>query len=107
MTPPDEPRSPADALFDQRLREALSPPPEQTERIVRRALTATGAGDGGRLRTLRLRPLVPAASLVVLLTAATVFRHLGIDLAAKWTDAQGRPQSIVADGGRPIPELSS
>ena len=36
---------------------------------------------------------------------ATVFRHLGIDLAAQWTDAQGRPQSIVIDGGRPIPEL--
>jgi uncharacterized protein (DUF1501 family) len=37
---------------------------------------------------------------------ATVFRHLGIDLAARWTDAQGRPQSIVTGGGRPIPELS-
>jgi uncharacterized protein (DUF1501 family) len=36
---------------------------------------------------------------------ATVFRHLGIDLAAQWTDAQGRPQSIITDGGRPIPEL--
>jgi hypothetical protein len=37
---------------------------------------------------------------------ATVFRHLGIDLAAQWTDLQGRPQSIVSEGGRPIPELS-
>jgi uncharacterized protein (DUF1501 family) len=37
---------------------------------------------------------------------ATVFRHLGLDLAAQWTDAQGRPRPIVADGGRPIPELS-
>ena len=36
---------------------------------------------------------------------ATVFRHLGIDLAAQWTDLQGRPQSVVTDGGRPIPEL--
>jgi hypothetical protein len=36
---------------------------------------------------------------------ATVFRHLGIDLRAQWTDLQGRPQSIVAEG-RPIPELS-
>jgi uncharacterized protein (DUF1501 family) len=36
---------------------------------------------------------------------ATVYRHLGIDLAAQWTDLQGRPQSIVAEGGRPIPEL--
>jgi hypothetical protein len=37
--------------------------------------------------------------------AATVFRHLGIDLGAHWTDLQGRPQPIVAEGGRPIPEL--
>jgi uncharacterized protein (DUF1501 family) len=36
---------------------------------------------------------------------ATVYRHLGIDLDAQWTDPQGRPQSIVTDGGRPIPEL--
>ena len=37
---------------------------------------------------------------------ATVFRHLGLDLAAQWTDPQGRPRPIVADGGRPIPGLS-
>jgi hypothetical protein len=37
---------------------------------------------------------------------ATVFRHLGIDLDARWTDSQGRPQPIVTGGGRPIPELS-
>ncbi len=37
--------------------------------------------------------------------AATVFRHLGIDLGAYWTDLQGRPHPIVAEGGRPIPEL--
>jgi Protein of unknown function (DUF1501) len=37
---------------------------------------------------------------------ATVLRHLGIELDAQWTDAQGRPQSVVTDGGRPIPELS-
>ena len=36
---------------------------------------------------------------------ATVYRHLGIDLKAQWTDSQGRPQSIVTEGGRPIPEL--
>jgi hypothetical protein len=34
-----------------------------------------------------------------------VYRHLGIDLGAQWTDPQGRPQPIVTDGGRPIPEL--
>jgi hypothetical protein len=33
---------------------------------------------------------------------ATVFHHLGIDLGAQWTDPQGRPQSIVTGGGRPI-----
>ncbi|HEV3257046.1 MAG TPA: DUF1501 domain-containing protein [Gemmataceae bacterium] len=37
---------------------------------------------------------------------ATVFRHLGIDLSAHWTDLQGRPQPIVTGGGRPIPELT-
>jgi uncharacterized protein (DUF1501 family) len=37
---------------------------------------------------------------------ATVFRHLGIDLGAQWTDQRGRPQPIVTDGGRPIRELS-
>ena len=37
---------------------------------------------------------------------ATVYRHLGIDLDTQWTDLQGRPQSIVTEGGRPIPELS-
>ncbi len=38
--------------------------------------------------------------------AATVFRHLGIDLQTHWLDPQGRPIPIVPEGGRPIPELS-
>jgi len=37
--------------------------------------------------------------------AATVFRHLGIDLEASWVDPQGRPVPVVTEGGRPIPEL--
>ena len=37
--------------------------------------------------------------------AATTFRHLGIDLNAAWTNAQGRPIPIVCEGGRPIPEF--
>jgi hypothetical protein len=37
---------------------------------------------------------------------ATVYRHLGIDLAAQWTDPRGRPQKIVSSDGRPIPELT-
>jgi len=37
--------------------------------------------------------------------AATVFRHLGIDLGATWHDPQGRPIPIVTEDGRPIPEL--
>ena len=37
--------------------------------------------------------------------AATTFRHLGIDLDASWTNSQGRPIPIVAEGGRPIPEF--
>jgi uncharacterized protein (DUF1501 family) len=39
--------------------------------------------------------------------AATVYRHLGIDLDTQWTDLQGRPQAIVTEGGRPIPALST
>ena len=38
--------------------------------------------------------------------AASVFEHLDIDLDTHWIDPQGRPQPIVTDGGRPIPELS-
>jgi uncharacterized protein (DUF1501 family) len=38
--------------------------------------------------------------------AATVYRHLGIDLGTQWTDLQGRPQAVVTEGGRPIPGLS-
>ncbi|HEY4313726.1 MAG TPA: DUF1501 domain-containing protein [Pirellulales bacterium] len=37
--------------------------------------------------------------------AATVFRHLDIDLAAQWINRQGRPIPIVTEGGRPIPGL--
>jgi uncharacterized protein (DUF1501 family) len=52
---------------------------------------------GGEVKT---SPVTPAD------IGATVFRHLGIDLDAQWTDLRGRPQSIVIEGGRPIPELS-
>jgi hypothetical protein len=38
--------------------------------------------------------------------AATVFRHLGLDLNATWRDPQGRPVPIVTEEGRPIPELT-
>ncbi len=37
--------------------------------------------------------------------AATVFKHLSIDLEATWRDPQGRPIPIVANEGRPIAEL--
>lgn len=37
--------------------------------------------------------------------AATVYRHLGIDPGSQWTDRQGRPVSIVTEGGQPIAEL--
>ncbi|MGL4553371.1 MAG: DUF1501 domain-containing protein [Gemmataceae bacterium] len=37
--------------------------------------------------------------------AATVYRHLGIDPAATWTDLQGRPIPVVTEGGQPIHEL--
>jgi hypothetical protein len=37
--------------------------------------------------------------------AATVFRHLQIDLDAQWLNPQGRPMPVVLEGGRPIAEL--
>ncbi|MDP1796543.1 MAG: DUF1501 domain-containing protein [Planctomycetaceae bacterium] len=37
--------------------------------------------------------------------AATVFRHLDIDLSTHWMSPQGRPTPIIVEGGRPIPEL--
>jgi hypothetical protein len=38
--------------------------------------------------------------------AATVFRHLGIDLNNQWVNGSGRPIPIITEGGRPIPELA-
>ncbi|HET6884171.1 MAG TPA: DUF1501 domain-containing protein [Pirellulales bacterium] len=38
--------------------------------------------------------------------AATVFRHLRIDLDSHWINPQGRPIPIITEGGRPIPGLS-
>jgi hypothetical protein len=46
------------------------------------------------------RPVTPSD------LAATVFRHLGIDLATHWVNPQGRPIPIVTEGGSPIGELS-
>ena len=37
--------------------------------------------------------------------AATVFHYMGIDTSAHWDDPEGRPIPIVADNGKPIPEL--
>jgi hypothetical protein len=37
--------------------------------------------------------------------AATVFKHLDIPLDSQWMNPQGRPVNVVAEGGRPIPEL--
>jgi hypothetical protein len=37
--------------------------------------------------------------------AATVFRHLGIDLDSHWVNNTGQPFPIVAESGRPIAEL--
>jgi len=56
-----------DELFDQRLRHALSPPPEQTERIVLRSLAAPGD------HAPRLRRFVPVGSMMALLAAAAIF----------------------------------
>ncbi len=45
------------------------------------------------------RPVTPSD------LAATVYQHLGIDVASQWVDRQGRPISIVTEGGKPISEL--
>src|SRR5262245_57697508 len=65
-------------------------------RVRGRVVGSTDA-KGGEVKDARVTP----ADI-----GATVFQHLGIDLTTQWTDAQGRPLSIVTDGGRPIPELS-
>lgn len=92
MTPPDEPGTPGDAHFDQRLRDLLSPPPEQMERIVRRALTTAPlgdtAGEGRRAGAPRLRRLVPTASLLALLSVAAVFLAIRIE--------RPRPSAVVS-----------
>jgi hypothetical protein len=72
-----------DELFDQRLRDALSPPPEQAERIVLRALA-----DTSRVRAPRLRRLVPAGSMVALLAAAAIFFSLQL--------GRPRPGAVVS-----------
>jgi len=77
--------------FDRRLREALSPPPDQVERIVLRSLAA--APEDRRARDPRLRRLAPA-SLLALLTAAAVF--FSIQLARPRHEAV---VSIVNVGG--------
>jgi hypothetical protein len=88
MTPPERPGTPGDVLFDQRLRDALSPPPEQTGRIVRQALAAAGAGDKRPARAPGLRRLVPSASFLVLLTAAAVLLSLYL--------GRPRPNAVVS-----------
>lgn len=57
-----------------------------------------GSSDsrGGQIASAAVRPQD---------LAATTFRHLGIDLNSHWVDQRGRPIPIVAEGGRPIPEL--
>lgn len=37
--------------------------------------------------------------------AATVFRHLDIDLNSHWVNSRGRPIPVVTEGGHVIPEL--
>jgi hypothetical protein len=59
---------------------------------------AIGSTDtrGGGIHTAPVRPQD---------LAATVFRHLHIDPHAHWTSPQGRPTPVIAEAGRPIPEL--
>tara|TARA_B100000676_G_C18056585_1_gene834818 strand:+ start:125 stop:1501 length:1377 start_codon:yes stop_codon:yes gene_type:complete len=52
--------------------------------------------NGSEIRTGAVRPQD---------LAATTFKHLEIDLNAHWLNPAGRPIPIIAEGGRPIPEL--
>ena len=52
--------------------------------------------NGSEIRTGAVRPQD---------LAATTFKHLGIDLNTHWMNPAGRPIPIIAEGGRPIPEL--
>jgi uncharacterized protein (DUF1501 family) len=61
--------------------------------IARGQTVGSTDAKGGDVKDARVTP----ADL-----GATVYRHLGINLDAQWTDPQGRPQSIVTDGGKPI-----
>jgi uncharacterized protein (DUF1501 family) len=65
--------------------------------LARGQVVGSTDAKGGEVKDARVTP----ADI-----GATVYRHLGIDLNSQWTDAQGRPQSIVTEDGRPIPELS-
>jgi hypothetical protein len=80
-------------IFEERLREALAPPPDQVERIVLRSLAASGDPVEDRARDPRLRRLAPA-SLLALLTAVAVF--FSIQLARPRQEAV---VSIVNIGG--------
>src|SRR5262249_3910663 len=51
--------------------------------LARGRVVGSTDAKGGDVKDARVTP----ADL-----GATVFRHLGIDLATQWTDAQGRPQ---------------
>jgi len=57
-----------------------------------------GSSDsrGGMIQSGRVRPQD---------LAATTYRHLGIDLNSHWLNSRGRPNPIITEDGRPIPEL--
>ena len=106
MTPPDRSGTPDDALLE-RLRETLTPPPEQTERIVRRALFPAPAGNGHRVRVPRLRSLVPATALVTLLTAAALLVSLHLakprqDAVVSIVNVDGLVIAISEEEERPL-----
>jgi hypothetical protein len=71
--------------LEKRLREELSPPPDQVERIVLRSLAAPRTAASRH--DPRLRRLAPA-SLLALLTAAAVFFSLQL--------ARPRPEAVVS-----------
>jgi hypothetical protein len=85
---------PEGPLLEHRLRQALTPPPDRVERIVRQALAA-GSPEEGRARARRpLHRLVPAASLLALLTTGAIV--VSIHFPAPHPASPPRRPSVVS-----------
>ncbi len=65
----------------------------------------TAAHRAQHVQSARSNPMLPPADDLIRVGSRRWFRHLGIEMAAHWTNLQGRPTPIVTEGGEPIEEL--